>query len=327
MPDETLPNPLLRRREDTDSPVPLVVGTMNFGKRTPEAESLRVVRRAIERGVARFDTANVYNNGESERILGRALGADRKGCFVATKVGLAGIPAKAEGLAGAVIMRAIDESLARLETDYVDLYYLHAPDPHVPIEETVLAMKAVLGSGRARAWGVSNYASWQVLEIFQLADAHGLPRPAVSQVLYNVLIRQLEIEYFAFARRYALHTTVYNPLAGGLLAGKHRQAEVLPGSRFEKNALYLRRYWSTRFFEHVDAIAKVAMGEGLTLVDLSYAWLAGRAGVDSILLGPGDVTQLDAGIDGAEKRLSPGARKALDDLNVAFAGTDAKYAR
>jgi aryl-alcohol dehydrogenase-like predicted oxidoreductase len=327
MPDETHPNPLLSPRKDPASPVPLVVGTMNFGKRTPEPEAVRVVRRAIERGVRAFDTANVYNNGESERILGRALGAERKDCFVATKVGLKGIPAKAEGLSSAVIAKGIDESLARLGTDYVDLYYLHAPDPDAPIAETVVAMKAVLASGKARAWGVSNYASWQVLEIDQLADANGLPRPRVSQVLYNVLIRQLEIEYFAFARRHPVHTTVYNPLAGGLLSGKHRMDEVPRGSRFDKNGLYLRRYWSTRFFELVDAIAKVALEEGMTLVDLSYAWVAGRPGVDSILLGPGDVTQLDAGIDGAAKRLTPRAEKALDELHLAFAGTDARYAR
>jgi aryl-alcohol dehydrogenase-like predicted oxidoreductase len=319
--------PWLSIRTDPAAPVPLAVGTMNFGKRTSEAEAHRVVRRSIERGLRYFDTANVYNGGESERILGRALGPDRKDCFIATKVGLAGFPAKAEGLSGDVIAKAIDGSLARLGTDYVDVYYLHAPDPNVPIEETVLAMKVVLDAKKTRAWGVSNYASWQVLEIVHLADKHGLPRPAASQTLYNVLIRQLEVEYFAFARRYPVHTTVYNPLAGGLLSGTHKQASIPAGSRFEKNAMYQRRYWSTRFFELVDAITKVAAEEGMSLVDLSYAWVAGRPGVDSILLGPGDVAQLDAGIDGAAKRLTPAAHQKLDELYTAFAGTDAKYAR
>jgi len=319
--------PWLARRTDPALPVPLAVGTMNFGKRTPEAEAKRVVRRAIERGLRYFDTANVYTNGDSERILGRALGKEREDCFIATKVGLAGVPGRPEGLSGPVIARAIDESLARLGTDHVDVYYLHAPDPSVPIEETVLAMKRVLDSGKARAWGVSNYASWQLLEIDRLADAHGMPRPAIAQLLYNALIRQLEIEYFAFARRYPVHTTVYNPLAGGLLAGKHREAEVPRGSRFDKNALYVRRYWSTRFFERVDAMRAIAAEEGMTMVELAYAWVSGRPGVDSILLGPGDVTQLDAGIEGASKRLSPEALRKLDELHVAFAGTDARYAR
>jgi aryl-alcohol dehydrogenase-like predicted oxidoreductase len=305
----------------------LSVGTMNFGKRTPEAEAHRVVRRALERGLRFFDTANVYNNGESERILGRALGKDRKEAFLATKVGLAGIPKAREGLGAAAIGKAIDESLARLGTDHVDLYYLHAPDPDVPIEETVVAMKGVLDAGKARAWGVSNYASWQILEINAIADAHDMPRPVVAQMLYNVLIRQLEVEYFAFARRFPIHTTVYNPLAGGLLAGKHREETVPAGSRFDKNALYMKRYWTKRLFELVDAIGGVAREEGLGLVELSYAWLADRPGVDSILLGPGDVAQLDAGIDGAAKTLSQQAVRRLDELHLAFTGTDARYAR
>ena len=327
MPDPSARAPFLQIRTDLASPPTLAVGTMNFGKRTPEAEAKRIVRRALDHGLCVFDTANVYNHGDSERILGRALGKERRDCFVATKVGLDGIPAKAEGLSREVIAKAIDDSLARLGTDYVDVYYLHAPDPRVPIEETVLAMKRVLDSGKARAWGVSNYASWQILELNHLADAHGLPRPAVSQVLYNVLIRQLEVEYFAFARRYPVHTTVYNPLAGGLLSGKHTQADVPVGSRFDKNPMYVRRYWSGRFFELVEALGKVAAGEGMTSVELSYAWLAGRPGVDSILLGPGDVAHLDAGVSGSAKRLSPAAVKKLDELHVAFAGTDAKYTR
>jgi len=327
MPDESSKTPWQVVRADPGAPVGLTVGTMNFGKRTPEAEAHRVVRRALERGVRAFDTANVYVNGESERILGRALGADRKDCFVATKVGLFGIPANAEGLSRGAIAKAIDGSLARLGTDYVDLYYLHAPDPRVPIAETVLAMRDVLDSGKARAWGVSNYASWQVLEIDQLADAQGMPRPVAAQVLYNVLVRQLDVEYFAFARRFPIHTTVYNPLAGGLLAGRHRPGDAPAGSRFDKNTLYQRRYWTARCFERVEALAEVAAGDGMSMVELAYAWVAGTPGVDSILLGPGDVAQLDAGIGGASKRLSARARGAIDALETAFAGTDARYAR
>ena len=318
--------PWLTPRVATD-PMPLAVGTMNFGKRTPEPEAKRVVRRALERGLRFFDTANAYNGGESERILGRALGSDRSACFIATKVGLDMVSRKREGLSASVMAGAIDASLKRLGTDHVDLYYLHAPDPDVPLLETFLAMKEILASGKARAWGVSNHASWQVMELNALADEHGVARPVASQVLYNLLIRQLEIEYFAFARRHPSHTTVYNPLAGGLLAGKHRQDTVPEGSRFDKNALYMKRYWSTRLFELVRAIEEIAVTEGLTLVELSYAWLAGRQGVDSILIGPGDVAQLDAGIDATQKRLSPDAVKKLDALQIAFAGTDAKYAR
>jgi aryl-alcohol dehydrogenase-like predicted oxidoreductase len=316
----------LRPKESGAAPV-LAVGTMNFGKRTPAAESDRIVARAIERGLTFFDTANVYNEGESERILGRALRGKRADCLVATKVGLFGIPVKREGLSAPVVEKALDESLARLGTDYVDLYYLHAPDPAVPIEETLLALKRLLDAGKTRAWGVSNYASWQILEIFHLADGLGMPRPAVSQVLYNVLIRQIEIEYTKFTARFPIHTTVYNPLAGGLLAGKHVKGEAPRGSRFDKNRMYLRRYWTDRSFEHVAALRAIAESEGLSLVEFAYAWVAGRSGVDSILLGPADVGQLDAAIDASQKRLSEAARKKVDELSYAFAGTDASYAR
>jgi aryl-alcohol dehydrogenase-like predicted oxidoreductase len=309
------------------SPPVLAVGTLNFGKRTSQAESERIVGRALEQGLCFFDTANVYNEGESERILGRALAGKRDQCLIATKAGLFGMPKKREGLSKRVVLGANHDTLARLKTDNVDVYYLHAPDPAVPIEETVDAMGEVLQSGKARSWGVSNYASWQMLEIDHLCDARGMPRPIVAQMLYNVLIRQLEIEYFAFVRRYPLHTTVYNPLAGGLLAGGHTYEEIPKGSRFDNNRMYQRRYWSERFLSQVEAIAQVAREEGLSSVELAYTWLAGRPGVDSILLGPADVGQLDAAVDACAKTLSPEAYAKLDAMHLAAQGTDAKYAR
>ena len=149
---------------------------MNFGKRTDAAESGRIVARALERGLTFFDTANAYNEGESERILGQALKKVRESCIVATKVGFGRVNGKPEGLSRARILSAVDESLARLGTDYVDLYYLHAPDVTVPIEESVGAMQALLEAGKIRRWAVSNYASWQILEMNHIADARKMWR-------------------------------------------------------------------------------------------------------------------------------------------------------
>jgi aryl-alcohol dehydrogenase-like predicted oxidoreductase len=312
-----------------EAPAPdVILGTMNFGKRTPEPEARRVVERALERGVRSFDTANMYNEGASEAILGRALGARRAEVFVATKVGLGRAGGRAEGLSPERLPRALDESLGRLGTDHVDLYYLHAPDRAVPIEATLGAVAGLLESGKARAWGVSNYAAWQVLEMITWCDQRGVARPALSQQLYNVLVRQLEIEYFAFAKRYRLPTAVYNPLAGGLLAGHHDRALPAPdGSRFDKNPLYQRRYWSERFFDLAASCAAIARDEGISPVALAYAWLAGRPGVDAIIVGPGDVAQLDAALDGCARRLSAEANKRLDGLYRDYVGTDANYAR
>jgi aryl-alcohol dehydrogenase-like predicted oxidoreductase len=301
---------------------------MNFGKRTPEDESARVIARALERGVTWLDTANVYNDGESERIVGRAIARDRDRCILATKVGLARTAGKVEGLSPERVLRAIDESLDRLGTSYVDIYYLHAPDHATPLEETLSAVEEILRAGKARAWGMSNYASWQVLDAANFGDEWRMGHP-IAQQLYNVMIRQLDVEWFAFTREHAVHTTIYNPLAGGLLTGKHaRSKEPEKGSRFDGNKLYQRRYWSDRMFEFVDALTAIAKEEGITLVDLAYAFCAQRPGVDSVLLGPANVAQLDAGIDACQRApLSDATKKKLDELSIAFQGTDATYAR
>lgn len=306
----------------------LHVGCMNFGRRTPEAEAARIVRRALERGLVFFDTANAYNDGESERVLGRALGADRANVGVATKVGFGRIAGKPEGLRPERVLHSIDESLDRLGTSYVDVYYLHVPDHATPIEETLSAMKDVLSSKKARAWGVSNYASWQILEMMHVGERLGMPKPTMSQQMYNLLVRQLDVEYFKFTARYPIHTTVYNPLAGGLLSGRHRQdGGTQAGSRFDKNSLYQSRYWTDTFFQALGELRSIADSSGISMVELAYAWVVGRKGVDSILVGPGSVAHLDEAIDACKLQLSAEARAKVDAVHRGMVGTDASYAR
>jgi aryl-alcohol dehydrogenase-like predicted oxidoreductase len=306
----------------------IALGTMNFGKRTPEPEARAIIARAHERGVRVLDTANAYVAGESERIVGRAVKNRRDDFSIATKVGFGNTGGKPEGLAPARVAAAIDESLARLETDFVDVYYLHVPDPATPIEATLEAMARVLESKKARAWGVSNYASWQILEMFAIADRASMPRPIISQQMYNLLVRQLEIEYFKFTAKHPIHTTVYNPLAGGILSGRHKEdGSTLQGSRFEKNALYKNRYWSDAFFHATSELARVAEKAGMTLVALSYAWLARRPGVDSILVGPGTVAHLDDAIDACARTVDDDTARAVDAIHRELTGTNATYAR
>ena len=311
----------------------LAVGCMNFGGRTKEDEAVRIIERALERGVTFFDTANAYTGGESEKILGRALGKKRGACQIASKVGVGKNPGKPEGLAPARVLAAIDESLERLGTDHLDIYYLHVPDHATPIEETLGAMHDVLHSGKARAWGVSNYASWQVLEMIHWCDTHSMPRPKIAQQMYNLLIRQLDVEWFRFAAKYRLHTTVYNPLAGGLLSGKYGEdaPTALPapvkGSRFDNNAFYQRRYWTPAMFAGVRALGELAADAKLSLVQLSYAFAATRPGIDSVILGPGTVAHLDAGIDDCKRTLDEATMKKIDEVHRRMQGTDASYAR
>jgi aryl-alcohol dehydrogenase-like predicted oxidoreductase len=299
---------------------------MNFGKRTLKADALRIVARALDAGVDWFDTANAYNDGESERILGEAIRG--RPAFVATKVGAARRGGHSEGLSRERILAACDESLARLGVEAIDLYYLHLPDASVAIEESLAAMASLREAGKIRDWGVSNYASWQILEMRSLAAAVGLPPPAVAQQLFNALVRQLDIEYFKFTRRYPVHTTVYNPLAGGLLAGAHRlEASPPPGSRFDGNALYRRRYWHRALFEAVEALRAVADAEGTSLVELAYALVMRHPGVDSVLVGPGSVAHLDAALQARERRLSAEATRKCLEIAQELVGTDASYAR
>ncbi len=306
----------------------IAVGTMNFGKRTSEPEAHAIVARAIERGVTTFDTANAYVDGESERILGRALGKRRGDCKIATKVGFGRSGGKPEGLSPARVVQSLDESLTRLGTDWVDIYYLHVPDYATPIEATLEAMSRVLESKKARAWGVSNFASWQILEMNFIADRTSMPRPVIAQQMYNLLVRQLDVEYFKFTARYPIHTTVYNPLAGGLLSGRHKKdGSTIDGSRFAGNKLYRNRYWTDAFFAATKRYAEIAESAGMSLVDLAYAWIAQREGVGSVLVGPGSVAHLDEAIDACAKKLDPKTRTAIEDAHYDIVGTDAKYAR
>jgi aryl-alcohol dehydrogenase-like predicted oxidoreductase len=153
-------------------------------------------------------------------------------------------------------------------------------------------------------------------------------KPRVSQVMYNMLVRQLELEYFKFTAKHALHTTVYNPLAAGMLAGKlKRDEEPPPGSRFDGNAMYQRRFLTDRFFDLAEGFARLAKEAGRTPVELAYQWTASRPGVDSILVGPASVEQLDAAIDAVEKPLAKDVIAKADEMYKDFQGTDASYAR
>ena len=310
---------------------------MNFGKRTTEAEAHRIISRALDAGITHIDTANAYVDGESERIVGRALAGRRDSALIATKVGLSRIGGtltglfrtggRSEGLSRERILRACDESLERLGTDHVDLYYLHVPDAATPIEESLSAIVELLAAGKIRAWAVSNYASWQILEMIGWCDRNGAPRPVVAQQMYNLLVRQLDVEYFAFAHKYGLHTATYNPLAGGLLTGAYSPGEPARGSRFDANPTYQKRYWTERLHTEVDEYRRLASELGMSLVTLSYAWLASRPGVDSILVGPGTVAHLDDAIEACSRRLDPAVLSRIDELYRAHQGTDAVYAR
>jgi aryl-alcohol dehydrogenase-like predicted oxidoreductase len=304
------------------------LGAMNFGGRTPEAESMKMIHRAIERGVRHIDTANSY--GESEHVVGKAIAKlKRDDVVVATKVGFDSPEGKLEGVSRAAILDACERSRRDLGVDAIDLHYLHTPVPETPIEESVDAMGELLAAKKIRAWGISNYAAWKIVEIARHCDARGIARPVMSQVGYNLLVRQLDAEYFPCAKKYVPHTTVFNALAGGLLAWMPGSSDDAPpkGSRFARVKMYRRRYWNPRAIESANAYRKVADDLGTTTGALAYRWLATRPGVDSILIGPGTMEQLDFALDQCALTLDDETMKRIDEIHEMLVGTDARYVR
>ena len=278
----------------------LVLGTMTFGSQVDEAAASQMVARALDAGITHLDTANSYNDGRSEEIVGRALGSRRDEVVLATKVfNRFGPGADEQGLSAPAVRKAIDASLRRLGTDHVDIYYLHQPDWTVPIEETLGAMAELVTAGKVRHVGVSNYAAWQICEVRNLAERNGWPPVVVSQQMYNLLARSIEDEYAAYSERAGLADVVYNPLAGGLLTGKHQYDAAPTAGRFT-NEMYRDRYWTKGQFEAVSRLGEAAAGAGLSLIELSLRWLLSRPVVDAVLLGASSLGQLEANLAAAE---------------------------
>ena len=280
----------------------LSFGTMTFGAQTDDATALRMVDRCLDAGINFFDTANVYNKGASETILGKALKGRRQKVVLATKVrGKMGEGRTESGLAHAAILKAIEDSLRRLDTDYVDLYYFHQPDYDVPIEESLAAMDELVRSGKVRCPALSNYAAWQVCEILWISEKNGYQPPLVSQPMYNLLARGIEEEYLPFCKRFGVAVVPYNPLAGGLLTGKQSRAQgPLGGTRFDGNKIYLDRYWHDDYFAAVAELSVIAREAGKTLVELAFQWLLAQPQVDSIILGASRLEQLEENLRACE---------------------------
>ena len=305
-------------------------GTMPFGKQADQATSTRMVGQCLDAGVNFFDTANMYNLGRAEEALGQALGPRRAHVVLASKARYRmGEAPDDAGLGRAAIRKALEASLKRLGTNYLDLYYLHWPDYETPIEETLEAMDEAVRSGKVRYPAISNYAAWQVAEIFCIARKLDYRPPHVSQPMYNLLARGIEDEYVPFAKRFGVSLVVYNPLAGGLLTGKHsREKGPIAGTRFDSNPLYLGRYWHEDYFAAVDELRTVAADAGKSLVELALQWLLGQEHVDSVILGASRPEQLAENLKACQGgRLDAATLARCDDVWKRLRGITPKYNR
>lgn len=277
-------------------------GAMTFGSQTDEAAARRMVDRCLESGVNFFDTANVYNDGQAEMILGKALAGRREKVVLATKAcNKMGDAPDDRGLSRAALHKAIDASLKRLGTDYVDVYYLHLPDYSTPIEETLAAMDELVRAGKVRYPAVSNYAAWQVAEIRCICQKQGYKAPHISQPMYNLLARGIEEEYIPFCKRFEVAMIPYNPLAGGLLSGKYSGVRTpIEGARFDNNPMYQKRYWHEDYFAAVEELKLITDDADKTLVEISLQWLLAQPQVDSVILGASRLEQLEEDIRACE---------------------------
>ena len=286
----------------------ICIGTMTFGDRVDQAEAARCCDLALDRGVNFFDTADIYPPGpglagKSEKMLGKALKGKRDRAIIATKVaGAMDFNAgKTGGLKHDYVIQEAEDSLRRLDTDYIDLYYAHFPDKNVSCAELITTMNELIRAGKIRHYGVSNFPAWRICEMVFTARELGLEPPVVTQSVYNLLTRGAEDEIIPFAEAYDLGVVAFNPLAGGMLTGKYQQGSNVEGSRFALQKGYEMRYYSDANRSAVAQLEEIAALRGLSVIELAYAWLLGHKRLHAALMGFSSEKQLESNLDAVEK--------------------------
>ena len=267
---------------------PLCFGTMLFGGLTDRKTAERIVESLRENGVNFIDTADSYMEGKSERVVGKLVKRDREEWVLATKAGSKRGPGVHEGrLNRKWLLRAIDASLERLDTDYVDIYYLHHDDPETPLAETVAAMGDVIADGKALYWGLSNYRGWQVSELVRLSDELGVPRPVIAQPYYNILKRMPEIDYLPACGHYGIGVAPYSPVARGVLTGKYPpDAEPPADSRAGRDdAMIMDAEYHRDSLVVAQKIKAHAEARGMTAGQFALLWVLNNTLVTSVIAG------------------------------------------
>ncbi|MFN0170142.1 MAG: aldo/keto reductase [Bryobacteraceae bacterium] len=304
-------------------------GTMTFGSQVNEAGAARIIDRCSDLGINFVDTANVYSQGVSEEYLGRILKGRRQQVILASKVrGKMGEAPDESGLSRAAILRGIDDSLRRLQTDYLDLYYLHQPDYATPIEETLETMDTLVRQGKVRYPASSNYAAWQVCQMQWLAEKSAYAPIRLTQPMYNLIARGVEQEYLPMCRSLGISTIVYNPLAGGMLTGKQKRQAPIEGTRFDGNKMYLDRYWHDAAFDAVEQLRGIAAEAGRSMVSLALNWLMHHTPTDCVILGASRMEQLEENVAAmGEGPLTQETVEACDRVWARLRGVTPQYNR
>jgi aryl-alcohol dehydrogenase-like predicted oxidoreductase len=294
------------------------LGCNNFGGRIDLEASRRVVHKALDLGVTLFDTADIYGeNGRSESFLGEILGSRRREIVLATKFGSPMDPAgKLKGASRRYILAAVEDSLRRLKTDWIDLYQLHVPDPATPIEETLGALDDLVRQGKVRYVGCSNLPAWQVVEAQWTARQANLEAFISCQDEYSLVKRDIEAELLPAAQAYGLGLLPFFPLASGLLTGKYRRDAPLPaGSRLANTDRLANRYLNDANWRLVEALEAFCRKRGRSLLELAFSWLSVRPQVASVIAGATRPEQVEQNVKAADWQLSAEELAEIDRLS------------
>ena len=272
-----------------------ILGTMTFSDQVDQSNAQSMLDQFSHSGGSELDTAHVYCEGRTETLLGELYPAQKRAAiFLASKVH----PWNDQGLQPDQIEAQLNTTLERLEADYLDLLYLHSPDLDTPIERTLERCFQLYQQGKFRSFGLSNFASWQVAEVYETCRRNGWMLPEVYQGMYNALTRDVEAELFPCLRNYGMHFYAYNPLAGGLLTGKHSASDELPDTgRFRADYSYRSRYWKDDYFSVLEQLQVACEGFGITPVEAAFSWLIHHSKLsselgDGIILGASKIPQL-----------------------------------
>ncbi|MEH2472741.1 aryl-alcohol dehydrogenase-like predicted oxidoreductase [Nitrobacteraceae bacterium AZCC 2161] len=296
---------------------PICLGTMMFGGATDEPTSAAIIDKARGAGINFIDTADAYSNGLSEMVVGRAIAKNRSDWVLATKLANAmGKDPNRAGLSRRWVLQAAEESLQRLGTDYLDIYYLHKEDHSTPLEETVRAIGDLIRQGKVRYFGLSNYRGWRVAEICNICDRLGIDRPIVSQPYYNAMNRMPEVEHFPACGYYGMGIVPYSPLARGVLTGKYRpDAAPDKDSRAGRNdTRMMQTEWRPESLQLAQQIRQHAEARGITAGQFAVAWVLNSSFVSGVIAGPRTEAQWDDYLCALDYRFTAEDEALIDGL-------------
>ncbi|WP_248795765.1 aldo/keto reductase [Pseudomonas sp. MWU13-2105] len=296
----------------------LTLGSMMFGEQTDTETSLRIIDKAWDQGINFIDTADVYTGGRSEEIVGEAIARHRHEWILATKAGFGPVDGKPNrsGLNRKHLFNAIEASLGRLGTDYLDIYYLHREDHSTPLEVTISAIGDLLRQGKIRHWGLSNYRGWRIAEVIRVAERLGVDKPVISQPLYNIVNRQAETEQITAAAAYGLGVVPYSPLARGVLSGKYAP-DVAPDANSRagrQDKRILETEWRVESLRIAQQLQAYTRQRGVGLVEFAIAWVLNNTAVSSAIVGPRTEEQWDSYTKALTVKISAEDEAFVDSL-------------